>query len=198
MGKVDGFVLFVPGAAPGDRLEVELVALKKKYGRGRIVKIVKPSRRRVKPPCPVYEACGGCQFQHLDYDSQLTIKTKMVRDAIEHLGSLDGVEIKPCKGMKNPWAYRNKAMMMVAGRPYLQSKTLTALDSGNKIQGGPPAQRLRPYFGFYAQRTHRVVPIDECLIQTSENNHLLQAARNMVEPIRAAAASVCAPGLPPG
>lgn len=173
VGKVDGFVLFVPGAAPGDRLEVELVALKKKYGRGRIVKIVKPSRRRVKPPCPVYEACGGCQFQHLDYDSQLTIKTKMVRDAIEHLGSLDGVEIKPCKGMKTPWAYRNKALMMVAGRPYLQSKMAAP--------GEPPAQRLRPYFGFYAQRTHRVVPIDECLIQSSENNHLLQSARNMVE-----------------
>lgn len=173
VGKIDGFVLFVPGAAPGDRLEIELVALKKKYGRGRIVKILKPSRRRVKPPCPVYEACGGCQFQHLDYDSQLTIKTKMVRDAIEHLGSLDGVEIKPCKGMKNPWAYRNKALMMVAGRPYLLSKTA--------VPGEPPAQRLRPYFGFYEQRTHRVVPIDECLIQSAENNHLLQSARNMVE-----------------
>lgn len=174
VGKVDGFVLFVPAAAPGDVLEVELVALKKKYGRGRIVRIIKPSRRRVKPPCPYYEPCGGCQFQHLDYDSQLTFKTKMVRDALEHLGSLDGVEVRPCKGMKNPWAYRNKAQMMVAGRPYLQHKK----EPGDSEQ---PARRLRPYFGFYAQRTHRVVAIDDCLIQSGENNHLLQAARNMVE-----------------
>lgn len=172
VGKIDGFVLFVPGAAPGDVLEIELIALKKKYGRGRIVKILKPSRRRVKPPCPFYESCGGCQFQHLDYDSQLTFKTKMVRDAVEHLGSLEGVEIKPCRGMKNPWSYRNKAQMMVAGRPYLVKKD----DSGESS-----AQRIRPYFGFYAQRSHRVVAIDECLIQSTENNHLLQAARNMVE-----------------
>jgi 23S rRNA (uracil1939-C5)-methyltransferase len=177
VGKIDGFVLFVPAAAPGDVLEVELVMLKKKYGRGRIVRILKPGRRRVKPPCPVYEPCGGCQFQHLDYDTQLTLKTKMVRDAIEHLGSLNGVEVKPCKGMKSPWSYRNKAQMMVAGRPYLQVKR----DEARGHDGPEPVQRLRPYFGFYAQRSHRVVPIDECLIQTAENNHLLQAARNMAE-----------------
>ena len=94
VGKVDGFVLFVPAAAPGDRLEVELTTLKKKYGRARIAKILEPSRRRVKPPCPVYESCGGCQFQHLDYDAQLTFKTKMVRDASEQCGSLKGVEVK--------------------------------------------------------------------------------------------------------
>ena len=172
VGKVDGFVLFVPASAPGDHLEIELVALKKKYGRGRIVKILKPSLRRVKQPCPVYDACGGCQFQHLDYDSQLTFKTKMVRDAIEHLGSLSDVEVKPCKGMKTPWNYRNKAQMMVAGRPYLPVKT---------DGGPPPPPRLRPYFGFYAQRSHRVVAIDDCLIQSKENNHLLRCARNMVE-----------------
>lgn len=174
VGKINGFVLFVPGGAPGDRLEVELVVLKKKYGRGRIVKILKPSRRRIKPPCPVYDTCGGCQFQHLDYDCQLSLKTKMVRDAVEHLGSLDGVEVRPCKGMKQPWNYRNKAQMMVAGRPYLK----------NKQEGEPElssGSRIRPYFGFYAQRTHRVVAIDECLIQTGENNQLLRAARNMVE-----------------
>lgn len=176
VGKLNGFVLFVPAAAPGDRLEVELIALKKKYGRGRIVKILQASRRRVKPPCPVYEACGGCQFQHLDYDSQLTFKTKMVRDAIEHLGSLADVEVKPCKGMKSPWGYRNKAQMMVAGRPYLQ------LRRESETPGGEPSPpRLRPYFGFYAQRSHRVVAIEDCLIQAGANNHLLQAARNMVE-----------------
>lgn len=173
VGKIDGFVLFVPGGAPGDRLEVELVALKKKYGRGRIVKILTPSRRRIKPPCPVYDSCGGCQFQHLDYDCQLALKTKMVRDAVEYLGSLNGVEVRPCKGMKHPWSYRNKAQMMVAGRPYLQMK--------KESQAAGANHRLRPYFGFYAQRTHRVVPIDDCLIQAGENNQLLQAARSMVE-----------------
>ncbi len=171
VGKLDGFVLFVPGAAPGDRLEVELIAVKRKYGRGRIVKILSNSRRRVKPPCSVYDQCGGCQFQHLDYDSQLHFKTKMVKDSIEYLGSLTSVEVKPCRGMKNPWGYRNKAQMMVAGRPYLRSPQCD--------QEAP--LRLRPHFGFYEQRSHRVVPIEECLIQSEENNTLLKAARNMVE-----------------
>ena len=170
VGKLDGFVLFVPGGAPGDRLEVELLTVKRKYGRGRIVKILKPSRRRIKPPCPVYDSCGGCQFQHLDYDSQLFFKTKMVKDSIEHIGSLSGVEVRPCRGMKTPWGYRNKAQMMVAGRPYLQS-------AGTEVK----SPRLRPHFGFYEQRSHRVVPIEECLIQSEENNTLLKAARNMVE-----------------
>lgn len=170
VGRVDGFVLFVPGSAPGDLLQVELLSVKKKYGRARIARIVEPSRRRVKPPCPVYEACGGCQFQHLDYDSQLTFKTKMVRDALQHLGSLSQVEVKPCKGMALPWYYRNKAQMMVAGRPYL--------DREKKSNDGP---RLRPYFGFYERRTHRVVPVPECMIQSVANNETLQAAREMAE-----------------
>ena len=171
VGKLNGFVLFVPAAAPGDRLEVELTALKKKYGRARICKILEPSRRRVKPPCPVYEQCGGCQFQHLDYDAQLKFKTKMVKDALEHLASLSGVEVKPCRGMDLPWYYRNKAQMMVAGRPYLERER----------QVGPDGPRIRPFFGFYRRRTHRVVPVSECMIQSSENNLILQAARDMAE-----------------
>lgn len=172
VGRVDGFVFFVPAAAPGDRLVVELTAVKKKYGRGRISQIVEPSRRRVKPPCPVYDRCGGCQLQHIDYDSQLFFKTKMVRDAVEHLGALKDVVVKPCRSMKNPWFYRNKAQMMVAGRPYL-------------MRPGPDGEatkpRLRPHFGFYAQRTHQVIRVDECMIQSTENNKLLSAARDMVE-----------------
>ena len=169
VGKHNGFVIFVPSSAPGDILEVELISVKKKYGRARISKIIEPSRRRKKPPCPVYEQCGGCQFQHLDYDAQLAYKTKMVKDALEHLGSLSGVEVKPCRGMKDPWYYRNKAQMMVAGRPYLER------------EDRPEGPRLRPYFGFYQRRTHRVVPVSECLIQSKENNSVLRAARDMAE-----------------
>lgn len=180
VGKLDGFVVFVPGAAPGDRLEIELVVLKKKYARGRIVKVVTASRRRVKPPCPVYDTCGGCQLQHIDYDSQLTFKTKMVRDAVEHLGLLREVDVRPCRGMKTPWNYRNKAQMIVAGRPYFQARR--AEDEPTELGGESlHAPRLHPYFGYYAQRSHRVIPIEECLIQSTGNNRLLQAARLMVE-----------------
>lgn len=178
VGKVDGFVVFVPGAAPGDRLEIELVVVKKKYARAQIVKILKPSFRRVRPRCPSYDVCGGCQLQHIDYDSQLMFKTKMVKDAISHLGLLEGVDVRPCRGMKNPWNYRNKAQMMVAGRPYFSAKHGGSLASD--AESGGPARR-RPYFGFYAQRSHRVVPIEECFIQSADNSRVLKAARSMVE-----------------
>ncbi len=174
VGKVDGFVFFVPGGAPGDVLEVEITVLKKKYGRARLAKVLTPSRRRVKPPCPVYDQCGGCQFQHLDYDAQLAYKTKMVQDAVEHLAVLRGVEVRPCRGMKDPWYYRNKAQMMVAGRRYLPLPS--DRDGEPKL---PP--RISPYFGFYTQRTHRVVRVEECMIQSRSNNAVLHAARDMVE-----------------
>ncbi|CAN0511606.1 unnamed protein product, partial [Phaeothamnion confervicola] len=85
VGRLDNFVFFIPLGAPGDELEVEVTEIKKNYGRAVISKIIKPSVRRVQPPCPVYVQCGGCQYQHIDYDSQLFQKTKAVKDALAHL-----------------------------------------------------------------------------------------------------------------
>ncbi len=167
VGRVDNFVVFVPHGAPGDVLEIELTALKKSYGRGRISRIVEPSRRRIEPPCPVYYQCGGCQFQHIDYDAQLFHKTKMVKDSLEHLSPLEGVVVRPCKGMADPWNYRNKAQGVVAAQPFLKD--------------GKPTERFRPYIGLYAKGTHRVVKIEECKILDPLNNQVLKAAREILE-----------------
>ena len=78
VGRIDNFVVFVPFAAPGDELEIEITQQKKKFVRGKILKIIKPSPARVKPLCRYYENCGGCCYQHLDYEYQLEIKKKQV------------------------------------------------------------------------------------------------------------------------
>ncbi|MGI5844712.1 MAG: 23S rRNA (uracil(1939)-C(5))-methyltransferase RlmD [Candidatus Xenobium sp.] len=168
VGRVDNFVIFVPGGAPGDELEVQLTELKKNYGRARICRVFKPSIRRIVPRCPIYTACGGCQFQHIDYDSQLQFKTKMVEDALQHIAGLESVRVHPCRRMKSPWQYRDKVQAVVAAKPYLPT-------------GSPDARRFRPYVGFYAQGTHKVVKVEDCAIQGVLNNQVLVAAREALE-----------------
>jgi len=170
VGRVDNFVLFVPQGAPGDELEVEVTELRKNYGRARISKIIKPSIRRVQPPCPIYQQCGGCQLQHIDYDAQLFYKTKIVKDSIQHLTSLESVKVHPCRRIDDPWNYRNKVQAVVAAKPYLSGRDKESEE-----------RRISHIVGMYAQGTHRVIKVDECLIQDSLNNKVLQAAREAME-----------------
>ncbi len=172
VGRVDNFVYFVPQGAPGDELEVEITELRKNYARAHISKIIKPSIRRVQPPCPVYHQCGGCQLQHIDYDAQLFYKTKIVKDSLQHLTGLSGIKVHPCKRLEDPWNYRNKVQAVVAAKPYLNPK-----DNKEPVS----KDRISHIVGLYAQGTHRVIKIDECLIQDSLNNKVLQAAREAME-----------------
>jgi len=167
VGRVDNFVFFVPHAAPGDELEIEITEIKKNYGRGVISRILKPSVRRVQPPCPIYYQCGGCQLQHIDYDAQLFHKTKAVKDSLEHLAQLDDVKVHPCRRMETPWSYRNKVQVVVAAKPFLKNHKTT--------------EKFSLFLGLYAQGTHRVVKMDECLIQDALNNKVLQVAREAME-----------------
>ena len=91
--KVEGFVLFVPFTAPGEEIVAEITLLKKGYGEARIVEIVKPSPFRVKPKCPYFGTCMGCQFQHIEYKTQLEIKRKNVEDALIRIGKLEIPEV---------------------------------------------------------------------------------------------------------
>jgi 23S rRNA (uracil1939-C5)-methyltransferase len=170
VGRVDNFVLFIPHGAPGDELEVEVTELKKNYGRATISRILKPSVRRVTPPCPVYYQCGGCQLQHIDYDAQLHHKTKTVQDSLKHLTKLESIKVHPCKRIEVPWHYRNKVQAIVAAKPFL--------DPGHTKK---TPERFRPYVGLYAQGTHRVIKIDQCDIQDDINNKILQVAREAME-----------------
>lgn len=183
VGRLDNFVFFIPLGAPGDELEVEVTEIKKNYGRAVISKIIKPSVRRVQPPCPVYVQCGGCQYQHIDYDSQLFQKTKAVKDALAHLTKLEPVKVHPCKRMDPPWHYRNKVQAVVAAKSFLTTTTPAKAGLKQKPPGASPDGKatFRPFVGLYAQGTHRVIKVDECAIQDDLNNKVLQAAREGME-----------------
>ena len=83
VGRADGYVVFVPGGLPGDRLQVRLVQARSRFGRGAIEAVIEPSPQRVEAPCPYFGRCGGCRLQHVAYPAQLAYKTKQVADALE-------------------------------------------------------------------------------------------------------------------
>jgi len=111
VARVDNFVVFIPFAAPGDELEVEIVELKKKFARGRIATILKPSPLRTVPLCSYYENCGGCCYQHLNYEEQLKIKKKQVEDTFLKIGKFVNPPVLDTIASPQAYSYRGKAQL---------------------------------------------------------------------------------------
>lgn len=157
VGRVDGFTLFIQGALPGEKVRAKVMKLKKQFGYAKLLEVLEPSTDRVVPPCPVYRQCGGCQLQHLSYEGQLSWKRQSVVDSLERIGKLnmDGIKVHPTLGMTDPWNYRNKAQVPL----------------GNS-EGGLVA-------GFYATGSHRIIDMNECLIQHDDTNKIVQEVRRI-------------------
>ena len=138
----DGRVVFVPGGAPGDTVEIEIVEEGARFARGRITRIDEASPRRVEAPCPYARLCGGCPWQHLDYATQLEWKRRAVIDSLERIGRIEGAENLVMEATPSPlqWAYRNKVDFVTTS-----------------ING-------RPTLGLHSPRSHDVVAIERCLL----------------------------------
>src|SRR5438445_46940 len=108
VGRVNGYVVFVRGAVPGDRVRAKLVDARSRFGRAVIESIEVPSPDRVEPPCPYFGRCGGCRLQHVAYPAQLAFKEKQVRDCLERIGGLGAFELRPILPGPEPYGYRNK------------------------------------------------------------------------------------------
>ena len=164
VGKIDGYALFVKDAVVGDRIIARVTKTKKSYGYGRLMKILESSPDRVDAPCPVARACGGCTLMALDYKKQLDFKNGLIRNNLTRIGGLTGIELPPVIGMEKPFRYRNKAQFPV-GR-----------GKGGEI-----------VMGFYAGRTHSIIPNDDCLIGSDINAPILAKIKeymieNKIEP----------------
>ncbi|MCK8816049.1 23S rRNA (uracil(1939)-C(5))-methyltransferase RlmD [Natroniella sulfidigena] len=157
VGRVDGFVIFIPGGIPGETVKVEITQVKKSYGRAKIIEVIEQSAERVQPSCQEDEDCGGCQISYLDYQAQLKYKRKIVRDTIERIAKLTEVEVNPVKGMDNPFFYRNKAQFPVAMQ---EEEVIT---------------------GFYALGTHQLIELDDCRIQHPLINRVIREAIELIE-----------------
>jgi tRNA/tmRNA/rRNA uracil-C5-methylase (TrmA/RlmC/RlmD family) len=153
VGRIDNLVVFVPFAAPGDELEIEITGQKKKFSRGKILKIIKPSPMRVKPLCRYYENCGGCCYQHLDYEHQLTIKKKQVEEAFLKIGKIASPPILEPIASPEVYHYRGKAQYHAE-----------ALSNGCKI-------------GFLDVSGSKLVDIERCEIMEETINKKMRILR---------------------
>ena len=162
IGKYEGMTFFVKDAVIGDEILAGVTKLKKGYGYARLVEIVKPSPKRVEAPCKIARQCGGCQIQNLCYEEQLVLKQKKVENNLRRIGSFSQEQVEkvmePVVGMEHPFRYRNKAQF-----PCGYDK------DGNIV------------FGFYAARSHQVIPIDDCLLGVSENAKILAVIKEYME-----------------
>lgn len=110
VGYLNGLAVFVPRTAPGDVAEIRLVDQRRRYAFGELVALRRASDWRVQPPCPYYDACGGCHLQHLPYERQLDLKREQVRDSLTRIGKLIEVSVAPTLGSPHVLGYRNKVL----------------------------------------------------------------------------------------
>ena len=155
IGKVDGYPLFVKDAIIGDTVIAGITKVKKNYAFARLVKILTPSKERVEPKCEFHKKCGGCQMQALSYEAQLKFKENKIRNNLIRIGGfepdfIDSV-MEPIIGMDEPFRYRNKAQYPV----------------GCDKEGNPVT-------GFYAGRTHDIIPNTDCYLGRECNQAILE------------------------
>jgi 23S rRNA (uracil1939-C5)-methyltransferase len=134
VGRINDFVLFVPFTVDGDEVEVEITEVKKRYARGRLVRIVTPSPCRVAPPCPYYARCGGCRMQHIAYSHQLGLKGRQVEQSFRRIAKLSPPPVAPVIPSPLPYGYREKAEFHLAKRRGGRRLGLMALASNDLVE----------------------------------------------------------------
>ncbi|SET46617.1 23S rRNA m(5)U-1939 methyltransferase [Natronincola peptidivorans] len=156
VGRIDGFTVFVEGGIPGDYLKIKLTTLKKNYGAGKIIEIIQGSENRMNPLCSLANVCGGCQIMHMDYEAQLEVKGKRVKETLERIGKIQ-TTVKSTLGMENPFEYRNKAQFPVG-----------------TIKG-------KAILGFYKKGSHEIVDTSYCYIQAPINKEVVEAIKEYIK-----------------
>lgn len=152
IGKLDGFTVFIHGSIPGDQVKARIIKVKKAYAIGKLEQVVKSSKDRTTPPCPYVDKCGGCQIQHVNYEAQLEYKHEFVQSSMERIAKID-VDVLPTLGMDDPFRYRNKGQYPVGG------------------------EASAPKIGFYKARTHEVIDVDVCLLQSKSADLVVNIIR---------------------
>lgn len=154
VGRIDGWVVMVPFALPGERVRVRIWRNKKNYSDADLVEVLEPSPERVEPPCPIFGECGGCQYQHLNYEAQLAWKRRQIAELLRRIGGIE-TEVQPCRGSPRTYGYRSKIT------PHYDRPRQGAI--------GP--------IGFQRYANRSTVDVPQCPIASPAINDALPAAR---------------------
>ncbi|MDB9823337.1 23S rRNA (uracil(1939)-C(5))-methyltransferase RlmD [Deltaproteobacteria bacterium] len=170
VARLDGFVIFVKGAVPGDRVTARIVKKKKDYADANLVEIIDPSSDRVQAPCPYSGLCGGCSFQGLKYERQLEYKKDQVRDSMARIGSLEGVLVHDVIPSERIYGYRNKMEFSFSDRRWLSPEEYA---NEEKDEGFGLGLHVPGTF-------YKVIDIDACLLQQDRGNSILREVKRYV------------------
>lgn len=152
----NGIAVFVRGAVPGDELIAHIIKVSKNYCIATVKELISPSPSRIESDCPVSSKCGGCSLRNMTYEEELKYKKERVIDAIKRIGHLD-VPVMDIIGADDINHYRNKAQYPV----YIENGELKA--------------------GFYAYKSHRIIPCADCLLQQEEFEECIKAFAQWVK-----------------
>ena len=148
IAKIDNFTIFIPGTIKGEKVKIIIVKVLSSHGFGKIVEIIEKSQARQEVDCNTYKRCGGCNLRHVKYEETLKMKQNAVQSLVNKTLK-NKLQVKETVGMENPLHYRNKAQYPI----------------GINKQG-------EPVIGVFANRTHEVIPIDNCLIQNKKSEEI--------------------------
>ncbi|MBW4559605.1 MAG: 23S rRNA (uracil(1939)-C(5))-methyltransferase RlmD [Mojavia pulchra JT2-VF2] len=158
VGRSNERVVFVPDTVPGDRVIVRLVHVKPNYAHGKLQELLQPSPHRSRPSCIVADKCGGCQWQHIDYEFQLIAKRNQVMQALERIGGFIQPPVDPVLVAASPLGYRNKAT-------YPLGKSATG-----QVQTG-----------YYQKASHQLINLNQCPVQDSRLNPILAEVKQDIQ-----------------
>ncbi|MCI8499509.1 MAG: 23S rRNA (uracil(1939)-C(5))-methyltransferase RlmD [Clostridia bacterium] len=156
IAKVNGCTVFVPYLLSGEKAKIRILKVKNNVAYGKIEELLTPAEERVRPKCDVFYRCGGCQLQHCNYRTQIKFKTALVRDTLKKIGGIEAV-VASCERSEKTYGYRNKLQLPVAR------------------QNGQNA------IGFFAERSHRIVPAQSCPIHPDWSEKLIAALYDFME-----------------
>ncbi len=155
LGFADGLTVFVSLAAVGDTVRVHINQLKGKTAFAEIVEIIEPSPDRTVPRCPYFRRCGGCDFQHLNYQAQLAAKVGIVRDCLTRIGKIDYPKEIQAIGSPREYEYRSRAQWHVNTR--------------------------KKKIGYFQRKSHAIIDVEICPILTPELEATLKELRSTIE-----------------
>ena len=138
IAKINGYTIFVLGALKGEKCKIHILKVLKTHAFAKVIQIIEKSDKRVEPDCSTFNKCGGCDLRHITYSETLKIKQEKVQNLVNKMLK-NKVKVNETVGMENPTFYRNKAIY-----PVTQDKKV----------------------GIFAKRSHNIIPINECKIQT--------------------------------
>ena len=148
IAKIEGFTIFIPNAIKGEKVKILILKVLSSHAFGKVIEIVETSEKRVESDCTTYKRCGGCSLRHIKYEETLKIKQNSVQSLVNKTLKKD-IEVQETLGMEKPYHYRNKAQYPIG------------VDKNGK-----------PVIGVFANRTHEIIPINQCFIQNSQTEKL--------------------------